>query len=144
MVVHYWYHNAPVLLLNIVNIYMHYENTICRLMRHLFGYICCLMRHLFGCMCCWWGTCLVACVADEALVWLHVLPDEALVWFWLHMLLMPFLVVDLLQGSHLLHTLHPVDQLRELLLRCNGPDAEEVKAFFRLHKVRQRSSCVKL
>ena len=42
----------------------------------------------------------------------------------------------LLQGSHIWSKLRPVDQLRQLLIDCQGPDAEEVKAFFlRLHKV---------
>ena len=41
-----------------------------------------------------------------------------------------------LQGSHIWSKLRPVDQLRQLLIDCQGPDAEEVKAFFlRLHKV---------
>lgn len=43
--------------------------------------------------------------------------------------------VILVQGSHILSKLRPVDQLRQLLIDCQGPDAEEVKAFFRLHKV---------
>ena len=31
----------------------------------------------------------------------------------------------------------PVDQLRQLLLNSNGPDAEEVSSFFKLHKEEQ-------
>ncbi|XP_052257804.1 nuclear pore complex protein Nup155-like [Dreissena polymorpha] len=41
------------------------------------------------------------------------------------------------QGSHILSKLRPVDQLRQLLIDCQGPDSEEVKAFFRLHKIEQ-------
>lgn len=44
--------------------------------------------------------------------------------------------INVLQGSHIWSKLRPVDQLRQLLIDCQGPDAEEVKAFFlRLHKV---------
>ncbi|KAL5017128.1 hypothetical protein ScPMuIL_006717 [Solemya velum] len=41
------------------------------------------------------------------------------------------------QGTHIFSKLRPVDQLRQLLIDCQGPDAEEVKAFFRLHKIEQ-------
>ncbi|XP_060597073.1 nuclear pore complex protein Nup155-like [Ruditapes philippinarum] len=41
------------------------------------------------------------------------------------------------QGSHIMSKLRPVDQLRQLLIDCQGPDADEVKAFFRLHKIEQ-------
>ncbi|XP_076083087.1 nuclear pore complex protein Nup155-like isoform X1 [Mytilus galloprovincialis] len=41
------------------------------------------------------------------------------------------------QGSHILTKLRPVDQLRLLLIEYQGPDAEEVKGFFRLHKIEQ-------
>ncbi|XP_060081127.1 nuclear pore complex protein Nup155-like [Ylistrum balloti] len=41
------------------------------------------------------------------------------------------------QGSHILSKLRPVDQLRQLLIDCQGPDAEEVKGFFRLHRIEQ-------
>ncbi|XP_052776486.1 nuclear pore complex protein Nup155-like isoform X2 [Mya arenaria] len=41
------------------------------------------------------------------------------------------------QGSHIVSKLRPVDQLRQLLIDCQGPDADEVKAFFRLHKIEQ-------
>ncbi|KAL3869881.1 hypothetical protein ACJMK2_042508 [Sinanodonta woodiana] len=41
------------------------------------------------------------------------------------------------QGSHILHKMRPVDQLRQLLIDFQGPDSEEVKAFFRLHKIEQ-------
>ncbi|XP_013406007.1 nuclear pore complex protein Nup155 [Lingula anatina] len=41
------------------------------------------------------------------------------------------------QGSHLMNKLRPVDQLRQLLLNNNGPDSEEVKAFFKLHRADQ-------
>ena len=43
--------------------------------------------------------------------------------------------VIVFQGSHILTKLRPVDQLRLLLIDSQGPDAEEVKGFFRLHKV---------
>lgn len=38
------------------------------------------------------------------------------------------------QGCHIVSKLRPVDQLRRLLLSCQGPESEEVKAFFSLHK----------
>ncbi|CAC5400979.1 NUP155 [Mytilus coruscus] len=41
------------------------------------------------------------------------------------------------QGSHILTKLRPVDQLRMLLIEYQGPDADEVKGFFRLHKIEQ-------
>lgn len=41
------------------------------------------------------------------------------------------------QGCHILRKLRPVEQLQSLLIDCGGPDAEEVKAFFRLHKLDQ-------
>ncbi|KAK3595250.1 hypothetical protein CHS0354_010857 [Potamilus streckersoni] len=41
------------------------------------------------------------------------------------------------QGSYILHKMRPVDQLRQLLIDFQGPDSEEVKAFFRLHKIEQ-------
>ncbi|CAG2238962.1 NUP155 [Mytilus edulis] len=41
------------------------------------------------------------------------------------------------QGSHILTKLRPVDQLRLLLIEYQGPDADEVKGFFRLHKIEQ-------
>lgn len=44
------------------------------------------------------------------------------------------------QGSHIFTKMRPVDQLRQLLIDCQGPDAEEVKAFFRLHKLEQACS----
>ncbi|KAL4235731.1 hypothetical protein ACF0H5_004123 [Mactra antiquata] len=47
------------------------------------------------------------------------------------------------QGSHIMSKLRPVDQLRQLLIDCQGPDADEVKAFFRLHKIEQAcASCL--
>ena len=39
------------------------------------------------------------------------------------------------QGIHILQKLRPVEQLKQLMMECAGPDAEQVKAFFRLHKV---------
>ncbi|XP_062607131.1 nuclear pore complex protein Nup155-like [Saccostrea cucullata] len=44
------------------------------------------------------------------------------------------------QGSHIFSKMRPVDQLRQLLIDFQGPDAEEVKAFFRLHKIEQACS----
>ncbi|XP_076462327.1 nuclear pore complex protein Nup155-like isoform X2 [Babylonia areolata] len=41
------------------------------------------------------------------------------------------------QGCHILRKLRPVEQLHSLLIDCGGPDAEEVKAFFRLHRLDQ-------
>ncbi|KAK3089178.1 hypothetical protein FSP39_001520 [Pinctada imbricata] len=41
------------------------------------------------------------------------------------------------QGSHIFSKLRPVDQLRQLLIDYQGPDSEEVKGFFRLHKLEQ-------
>ncbi|XP_059140242.1 nuclear pore complex protein Nup155-like [Physella acuta] len=41
------------------------------------------------------------------------------------------------QGIHILQKLRPLEQLRQLLIDCRGPDSEHVKAFFRLHKVDQ-------
>ncbi|KAJ8305762.1 hypothetical protein KUTeg_016307 [Tegillarca granosa] len=41
------------------------------------------------------------------------------------------------QGSHILSKLRPVDQLRQLLIDCQGPDSIEVKGFFSLHKIEQ-------
>ncbi|XP_041357627.1 nuclear pore complex protein Nup155-like [Gigantopelta aegis] len=38
------------------------------------------------------------------------------------------------QGCNILTKLRPVEQLHQLLIDCQGPEAEEVKAFFRLHK----------
>ena len=43
---------------------------------------------------------------------------------------------DIFQGSHIWSKLRPVDQLRQLLIECQGSDTEEIKAYFsRLHKV---------
>ena len=39
------------------------------------------------------------------------------------------------QGSYLINKFTPADQLKHLLLSNSGPDAEEVQAFFKLHKV---------
>ncbi|XP_005105150.1 nuclear pore complex protein Nup155 [Aplysia californica] len=41
------------------------------------------------------------------------------------------------QGVHILQKLRPVEQLKMLMIECGGPDAEQVKAFFRLHKIDQ-------
>ncbi|KAH9488744.1 hypothetical protein Btru_059325, partial [Bulinus truncatus] len=41
------------------------------------------------------------------------------------------------QGIHIIQKLRPLEQLRELLIGFGGPDAEQVKAFFRLHKIDQ-------
>ncbi|XP_067677422.1 nuclear pore complex protein Nup155-like isoform X1 [Haliotis asinina] len=39
------------------------------------------------------------------------------------------------QGSHILQKLRPMEQLQQLLIECQGPDADEVKGFFRLHRI---------
>lgn len=39
------------------------------------------------------------------------------------------------QGIHVFQKLRPLEQLRRLFIECGGPDAEQVKAFFRLHRV---------
>ncbi|KAK7100912.1 nuclear pore complex protein Nup155-like [Littorina saxatilis] len=41
------------------------------------------------------------------------------------------------QGCQILRKLRPVEQLQSMLMDCGGPDAEEVKAFFRLHRLDQ-------
>ncbi|BFZ16747.1 hypothetical protein BsWGS_19786 [Bradybaena similaris] len=41
------------------------------------------------------------------------------------------------QGIHIIQKLRPLEQLRQLMIECGGPDAEQVKAFFRLHKLDQ-------
>ncbi|XP_050400754.1 nuclear pore complex protein Nup155 isoform X1 [Patella vulgata] len=41
------------------------------------------------------------------------------------------------QGSHIFQKLRPVEQLQQLLIDSQGPDSEEVKGFFRLHRVEQ-------
>ncbi|CAL1535434.1 unnamed protein product, partial [Lymnaea stagnalis] len=41
------------------------------------------------------------------------------------------------QGIHILQKLRPLEQLRQLMIECRGPDAEQVKAFFRLHRIDQ-------
>jgi len=41
------------------------------------------------------------------------------------------------QGIHILQKLRPVEQLKQLMVECGGPDSEQVKAFFRLHKIDQ-------
>uniref|UniRef100_A0A2C9M6L4 Nucleoporin Nup133/Nup155-like N-terminal domain-containing protein n=1 Tax=Biomphalaria glabrata TaxID=6526 RepID=A0A2C9M6L4_BIOGL len=41
------------------------------------------------------------------------------------------------QGIHVFQKLRPLEQLRRLLIECGGPDAEQVKAFFRLHRIEQ-------
>ncbi|XP_064606018.1 nuclear pore complex protein Nup155-like [Liolophura sinensis] len=41
------------------------------------------------------------------------------------------------QGICIVHKMRPVDQLRQILMDKQGPDNEEVKAFFKLHKVDQ-------
>ncbi|KAL8597837.1 hypothetical protein ACOMHN_061370 [Nucella lapillus] len=41
------------------------------------------------------------------------------------------------QGCHILRKLRPVEQLHSMLMDCGGPDAEDVKAFFRLHRLDQ-------
>merc|ERR1719239_455234 len=41
------------------------------------------------------------------------------------------------QGVYVLMKLRPVEQLRQLMVECGGPDAVQVKAFFRLHKIDQ-------
>uniref|UniRef100_A0A0B7BCT5 Nucleoporin Nup133/Nup155-like N-terminal domain-containing protein n=1 Tax=Arion vulgaris TaxID=1028688 RepID=A0A0B7BCT5_9EUPU len=41
------------------------------------------------------------------------------------------------QGIHIILKQRPVEQLRQLMIECGGPDAEQVKAFFRLHKLDQ-------
>ncbi|XP_046570812.1 LOW QUALITY PROTEIN: nuclear pore complex protein Nup155-like, partial [Haliotis rubra] len=38
-------------------------------------------------------------------------------------------------GSHILQKLRPMEQLQQLLIECQGPDADEVKGFFRLHRI---------
>lgn len=38
-------------------------------------------------------------------------------------------------GIHILLKQRPVEQLRHLMIECGGPDSEQVKSFFRLHKV---------
>ncbi|ESO88145.1 hypothetical protein LOTGIDRAFT_234706 [Lottia gigantea] len=41
------------------------------------------------------------------------------------------------QGSRIFNKLRPVEQLQQLLIESQGPDSEEVKGFFRLHRVEQ-------
>ncbi|CAH1772348.1 unnamed protein product [Owenia fusiformis] len=54
-----------------------------------------------------------------------------------HMETMRRIVLLSSQGSHLVTKLRPVDQLREILIKSRGPDTEEVRAFFQLHKEAQ-------
>ena len=42
------------------------------------------------------------------------------------------------QGSYLMNKLTPAAQLKQLLLTNSGADADEVQAFFKLHKVSRK------
>ena len=48
-----------------------------------------------------------------------------------------------IQGSYLLTKQEPMDQLRQLLLNY-GPDSEDVKSFFNLHKEQACATCLTL
>lgn len=46
-----------------------------------------------------------------------------------------YLLLTVLQGSHIFQKLRPVDQLRHLLVSCAGGESEEIERFFKLHRV---------
>ncbi|GFN98864.1 nuclear pore complex protein nup155-like [Plakobranchus ocellatus] len=41
------------------------------------------------------------------------------------------------QGIHILQKQRPVEQLKQLMVECGGPDAQQIKAFFNLHRLDQ-------
>ncbi|KAK3794466.1 hypothetical protein RRG08_003619 [Elysia crispata] len=41
------------------------------------------------------------------------------------------------QGIHILQKLRPVEQLKQLMVECGGPEAQQIKGFFNLHRLDQ-------
>lgn len=51
------------------------------------------------------------------------------------MMMFKYMLLVLLQGSHIFQKFRPVDQLRHLFVSCAGGESEEIERFFKLHRV---------